>query len=471
MIVLIVDDNLDFCTTLADIVQSFGYETHTIQDPEETLSFLEKQYRKVGVMLLDIEFGPDARLNGIDILEHCRRNYPVVPVVMVTGKGTIETAVKATKLGAINFIEKSILSKERLREVLSSAMDKLDIRTEAKEIQKFLEVHGIIGKSKPMIELGDSIIRFGRTDLNVLISGETGTGKKLVAKAMHSVSRRSKYPLVTVDIPNIPRELFQSELFGHNKGSFSGATDTRKGLFQQAHKGTLFLDEIGDLTYDLQSSLFIPIEEKLIRKIGSTETEELDVRFMSATDKDLLFAMKELKFREQLYHRLRECEIQIPPLKERRDDIPDIVEHYLLKHNFEFDDSKSFSPSAISYLQERDWNGNVRELGSVVRVALQTATSDHIEVTDLNRIISTAPSYTFSEEHAEAIISSSRTLKEDLAEVDRKKIESTLERCEGNVSKAAALLGISRETLHNKVRRYGINTQLFRVRKTRLRGE
>ncbi len=469
MNVLIADDNHDFCSTLADIVQSFGYETHTIQDPEEALLFLEKYHRKFGVILLDIEFGPEAKLNGIDVLEQCRRRYPAIPVVMITGKGTIETAVRATKLGAMNFIEKSILSKERIKGVISSAMERIEFHGEAKEIQKFLEVHGIIGKSKSMIELGDSIIRFGRTDLNVLISGETGTGKKLVAKAMHSASRRSKYPFVTVDIPNIPRELFQSELFGHNKGSFSGATDTKKGLFQQAHKGTLFLDEIGDLTLDLQSNLFIPIEEKLIRKVGSTETEELDVRFISATDKDLLFAMKESKFREQLYHRLRECEIHIPPLRERREDVPEIVDHYLLKHNTEYADSRYFSPSAIEFLQEKDWGGNVRELSSVIRVTLQTASSEQIEVADLHKIISSGPSEQMIDDHGDMLISSSRTLKEDIAEVDRKKIEQTLERCEGNVSKAAALLGISRETLHNKVRRYGINTQLFRVRKSRIR--
>lgn len=467
MNVLIADDNFDFCSTLADIVQSYGYETHTIQDPEETLSFLEKYNRKFGLILLDIEFGPEARLNGIDVLEQCRRTYPAIPVVMITGKGSIEIAVRATKLGAMNFIEKTNLNKDKIKEVILSAMERTEFRGEAKEIQKFLEIHGIIGKSKSMIELGDSIIRFGRTDLNVLISGETGTGKKLVAKAMHSASRRSKYPFVTVDIPNIPRELFQSELFGHNKGSFSGATDTKKGLFQQAHKGTLFLDEIGDLTLDLQSSLFIPIEEKLIRKVGSTETEELDVRFISATDKDLLFAMKESKFREQLYHRLRECEIHIPPLRERAEDIPEIVDYYLMKHNSEYSDSRYFSPSAIEFLQEKDWGGNVRELASVIRVTLQTASSEQIEVSDLHKIISSAPAGEMSDEHGEILISSSRTLKEDLAEVDRKKIESTLERCEGNVSKAAALLGISRETLHNKVRRYGINTQLFRVRKTR----
>ncbi|MFA6570088.1 MAG: sigma-54 dependent transcriptional regulator [Bacteroidota bacterium] len=466
MKILIVDDNVDFCSTLADIIGSFGYETHQLHDPEVTLSFLEKYHTRISTILLDIEFGPDAKLNGIDLLERFRRLYPSIPIIMISGKGTIEAAVKATKLGAINFVEKSIISKEKIKEIISAALERSGIEGEAKEIMNFLAMNGIIGRSKPMIELGDSIIRFGRTDLNVLISGETGTGKKLVAKALHSVSRRAKSPFITVDIPNIPRELFQSELFGYNKGSFTGAGDTRKGLFQHANKGTLFLDEIGDLSLELQSSLFIPIEEKLIRKVGSSENEDIDVRFISATDRDLIYAMKEARFREQLYHRLRECEIHIPPLNDRRSDIPDIVDYYTKSHNETYSEMKNFSPSSMEFLQEQDWPGNVRELASIVRLSLQTVTHDHVEIADLHRILSTTQS-SRPANTKENLISQDRTLKEDLAQVDKKKIEATLERCNGNVSKAAALLGISRETLHNKIRRYEINSQLYRVKKTK----
>lgn len=465
MLILIVDDNEDFCTTMADLVRSFGYEYHIINTPEETISFIEKNNKRISVVLLDIEFGPDAAMNGIDVLENTRRKFPALPVIMVTGKGTIDTAVRATKLGAINFIEKSILSKDKVKEIIASAVDLYNVKGDAREIQKFLESNGIIGKSKPMLELGDSVIRFGRTDLNVLISGETGTGKKLVAQAIHNASRRLKYPFIIVDIPNIPRELFQSELFGYNKGAFSGAIDTRKGLFHKANKGTLFLDEIGDLSQDLQASLFIPIEEKLIRRVGSTENEDIDVRFITATDKDLIFAMKEAKFREQLYHRLRECEIHIPPLRDRREDIPEIIEYYLIKHNKEFNDSKIMTPSAVDYLTNSEWRGNVRELASVIRVALQTSLSEEIEISDLHKILSISPTSPITDAQAEAMISANRTLKEDLADLDRKKIETTLQRTNGNVSKAAAVLAVSRETLHNKIRRYGINTQLFRVKK------
>ncbi len=464
MKVFIIDDNKDFCTTIADIVQSFGFDTDTMQNPNEAMSYLDRYNHSIGLILLDIEFGTGVDKNGLDVLEYCRRNFPAIPVVMISGKGSIETAVRATKLGAINFIEKSIISIDKIKEVLDSAMARLGAQGEAKEIQKFLELNGIFGRSNMLLDIGDSIIRFGRTDLNVMITGETGTGKKLIAKAIHSVSRRAKYPFVTVDIPNIPKELFQSELFGHNKGSFSGALDNKKGLFHQAHKGTLFLDEIGDMTLDLQANLFIPIEEKLVRRVGSIHTEDVDIRFISATDKDLLFAMKESKFREQLYHRLRECEIYIPPLRERNEDIPEIVDYYLSVHNREFDDAKFFSPSAVDFMQEQPWPGNVRELASAVRVSLQTSHKDEIEIADLHKIISNSGKTEAAIVTTDNLISAGRTLKEDLAQLDKKKIEATLERCHGNVSKSAAQLGISRETLHNKIRKYVIDVQTYRAK-------
>lgn len=463
MNVLIVDDNQDFTATLADLVKSFGFDTHTINSPETALDYLSKYNRKVSCLLLDIEFGPNESMNGIDILEHCRRHYPAIPVIMISGKGTIETAVKATKLGAVNFIEKSILSKDKLKDILKSVVDDLYNQSEAQQIFRFMRAQGLIGKSQQILELGDSIIRFGRTDLNILITGETGTGKKLVAQAIHTVSRRNRHQFVTVDIPNIPRELFQSELFGHIKGAFSGATDTKKGLFQQGNKGTIFLDEIGDLSLELQSNLFIPIEEKIVRKVGSTEQEDLDVRFISATDKDLMSAIRDSKFREQLYHRLRECGINIPPLRDRREDIPDIVDYYVEKHNTDFNENRFVSSSATQFLIEQDWRGNVRELSSVLRVALQTADSDQIEINDFHKImIGSATSNINPVTETIDAAAADRSLREDLAELDKKKIETMLERTQGNVSKAAALLSISRETLHNKIRKYEINAQIFR---------
>jgi DNA-binding NtrC family response regulator len=482
MKILIVDDNRDYCATIADVVQRQGWETETRYSPEAATAYLQTSARDVALMLLDIEFGSESTKTGIDMLETSIKQFPSVPVIMISGKGTIEVAVKATKLGALNFIDKSTLSNDRLVEVLSSAMQRVAADRNNDELRKHIEAQGIIGRSGVMMDVADKILRYGRTDLNVLITGETGTGKKLVANALHNVSKRGKYPFITVDIPNIPRDLFQSELFGHMKGAFSGAMETKRGLFHQAHRGTLFMDEIGDMPLELQANLLLPMEQKAVRRVGSVETEEVDIRFVSATDRDLVSGMQEGRFREQLYHRLRECEIYIPALRERREDIPLIVDYYVAKHNREMGDAKSMAPGTMDYLTAYAWPGNVRELASVMRVALQTSASDTLSVADLHRILTRGTSFApvvvggvashaapRPAEHAQqpsdaTVLSDDRSLKDDLAAVDKLKIEKTLERTSGNVSKSAAILGVSRETLHNKIRKYDIDVQTFRSR-------
>ena len=481
MKILIVDDNRDFCGTLADVVHEQGWDSEIQHSPEAALNVLETRPSDVGLMLLDIEFGSESKLTGLDVLAQSIRHFPSIPVIMISGKGTIDTAVKATKLGAINFIDKSTLTNERLVGVLHSAMERVSSDRDNEELRKVIENQGIIGRSAAMMDVADKVIRYGRTGLNVLITGETGTGKKLVAQAIHGVSRRSKHQFITVDIPNIPRDLFQSELFGHVKGAFSGAMENKRGLFHQAHKGSLFLDEIGDMPLPLQANLLLPLEQKAVRRVGSVETEEVDIRFISATDRDLVSAMGDGRFRDQLYHRLRECEIYIPSLRERADDIPHIVEHYLSRHNTEMADQKTIAPAAMDYLGDYPWPGNVRELASVLRVALQTLGSEQLEISDLDRILKRSPTApgsksvtvggegsspkikspsAASEESVD--LSSDRTLKDDLARVDQMKVEQTLEKTNGNVSKAAAVLGVSRETLHNKIRKYEIDVKSYR---------
>jgi DNA-binding NtrC family response regulator len=461
--ILLVDDNPDFSATLADIIGGLGWKTHACHSPEQAFAYLDHSHQHTSLMLLDIEF-TTSQMDGLEVLAHTARKYPSLPVIMISGKGTIENAVRATKLGAVNFIEKSNISAGRLQDVLSSTLERMAMQSEHHELQRIIEQQGIIGKSKAILAVADKIIRFGKTDLNVLVTGETGTGKKLVAQALHAVSKRGKYPFVTVDIPNIPRELFQSELFGHIRGSFSGALDNKKGLFHQANRGTLFLDEIGDLPLELQANLLLPIETRIIRRVGSVEPENVDLRFVSATDRDLVGAMREGKFREQLYHRLRECEIVIPPLRERREDIPNIIDWYLQKHNAEQEDSKIFSPAAVEYLQNHEWKGNVRELLSLLRLVLQTVSAPSIELADIHTVI-VPPQQPSAKSNSGAFeISTESSLRDDIARADQMKIVATLHRCNGNVSKAAAQLGISRETLHNKIRRYGINTNEFRAR-------
>lgn len=462
--ILIADDNIEFAATLAGIVNHFGYKTILAHSPDSALNVLNEHRSEIAVALLDIDFGPDTDLNGLDILETMRKKYPDIPVVMITGEGTIEIAVSATKLGAMNFIEKGVVNKKKIKEVLDSTMERIGPKGESEEIMNFLKSEGIIAVSKRMMEIGDSIIRYARTDLNVLITGATGTGKKLVANAIHNASRRKRHPFVTVDIPNIPHDLFQSELFGHVKGAFSGAVETKKGLFRQADNGTVFLDEIAEMTSDLQSSLFIPIEEKVVRKVGSVRSEPVNIRFISATDKDLITAMKQGKFREQLYHRLRECEIRLPSLEERKEDIPHIVDFYLKKHNNEYNEQKFFAPAALDFVTEQKWHGNVRELNSILKVALQTSLKDRIEAKDISKILENSPSANRPPAETE-LLSSAGTLKADLAKVDKIKIEESLERCKGNVTKTAGLLGVSRETLHNRIKKYDIDVNQYRKRR------
>jgi DNA-binding NtrC family response regulator len=467
MKILIVDDNRDFSATIADVVRTQGWTPEVFNSPEQALSYLSKNSGEIALMLLDIEFGSESSMTGIDVLGRSIKEFPSIPIIMISGKGTIEMAVQATKLGAINFIDKSALSNDRLIEVLSSAMDRIRATASDEDRRRIMESHGIVGTSRAMMEVADLILRYGRTDLNILILGETGTGKKLVAQALHAVSRRSRHPFVTVDIPNIPRELFQSELFGHTRGSFSGAMENKRGLFHQANKGTLFMDEIGDMPLDLQANLLLPMEQRGVRRLGSVEVEPVDIRFVSATDRDLLTAMAEGRFREQLYHRLRECEIFIPPLRERTDDIPAIVEFYITKHNKELGDSKSVSPGAIEYLREYSWPGNIRELANYLRVALQTMSTDELEVADLHRIMGratlpTRPTAIAAQSAAQPAAATSSSSPESPASDDRSTIEQALTRTAGNVTKAASHLGMSRETLHNRIKKLGIDVTAYR---------
>ncbi|HRP02294.1 MAG TPA: sigma-54 dependent transcriptional regulator [Candidatus Kapabacteria bacterium] len=461
MKILIADDNIEFSGTMSDLVESFGYKTAITNTPSSAIDYYFKNNNQLMAVFLDIEFGANEELDGLDLLEKFRKFNPTIPTVMISGKGTIESAVRATKLGAANFIEKSLITKDRVQGLLESLFGN-NHNEQNETLIKFLNSNGIIGKSKAILDMGDAVVRYGRTDLNILITGETGTGKKLVAKAIHAISRRAKSSFITVDIPNITKELFQSELFGHIKGSFTGATETKKGLFHEANKGTLFLDEIGELPVELQSNLFLPLEEKYIRKVGSTQQEDIDIRFVSATDKNLINSIKDGRFREQLYHRLRECEIELPSLEKRKEDIPEIVEYYLQKHNIDYSDNKLFSPSSIEFLTEQSWPGNVRELSSTIKRVCQTTQKEQIETNDIIKNLGPRKEFSIS---IQGSYSEGLTLKEDAEKHNKFKIEETLKTCNGNVSKSAALLGVSRETLHNKIKKYDIDTQQYRVKR------
>ncbi len=475
MKILIVDDNREFCATIGGIIAREGWKYHALHNPAEALEYLRTEHGSVGLMLLDVDFNHPT-LSGIEVLGESRKLYPQIPVVMISGTGSFGTAVQATKIGAENFIPKSDISREKLKEVIYTAMERVNRSSANEEVMRFMQENGLIGKSRVMLDVAENILKYGRTELTVLVTGDTGTGKKIVARALHATSRRAKGSFVTVDIPNIPQTLFQSELFGHTKGAFSGAGEEKIGLFQQATAGTLFLDEIGDLPQELQASLLLPIDNKIVKRLGSVKEEPVNVRIISATDRNLPEAIREKKFRDQLYHRLRECEIALPPLNERREDIPLIVEHYIRQHNETMGEQKFFAPSATEYLQELAWEGNVRQLESMLRRVLQTASMDTIQVEDIVKgepavrtSVSSAPANTSLSASAAAPLqapsltpANGLTMREYEDELRKQKVVATLNECNGNVSKAAARLEVSRETLHTWMRKYKLESSQFK---------
>lgn len=466
MKILIVDDNREYCLTIGSIIQAQGWQYHALYNPTEALEYLVTQHSSVALILLDIDFNHPT-LTGIDVLGVAKKQYPQIPIVMISGTGSINTAVQATKMGAENFIPKSDISTEKLKEVIYTAMERLNKSTANADILRFMEQTGLTGTSRVMVETIDQVIKYGHTELTVLVTGETGTGKKIVAKALHAASRRAKENFVTVDIPNIPNTLFQSELFGHTRGAFSGAGEDKIGLFQQAHNGTLFLDEIGDLSPELQASLLLPIGNKSIKRLGSVKEEAVNVRIISATDRNLPQAIQNKQFRDQLYHRLRECEIAIPPLRERREDIPLIVDFFVKQHNQSMGEQKFIAPTAVGYLQGLPWAGNVRQLESLLRGVLQTTSRDTIEVSDIIKsdpsLRATESSILSAQQPTQTILpTAALSMKEYEDEAKKQKVIATLTECKGNVSRAAARLEVSRETLHTWMRKYGLESSQFK---------
>jgi DNA-binding NtrC family response regulator len=457
MKLLIADDHEDYCASLSEWFAQQGWHSIVAHTTDEALSAVAQHAQSLDLVLLDIEFHGEQR-TGMEVLELIRRRYPHLPVVMISGKGTFESAVRATKLGAENFIDKATLSNERLLEVVHQAARSTSTNgSDAEACLSFLRAHGIIAQTPIMVELAQKILRIARSQLNVLITGETGTGKRLVAQAIHAASPRKNFPFITVDIPNIPRELFQSEMFGHVRGAFTGAAQDKRGFFHAANRGTLFLDEIGDLARDLQSSLLIPIEEKTFHRVGSNENETVDIRFISATDHDLAEAVRQGLFREQLYYRLRETEIIIPPLRERRDDIPLIAQHTLAKLNEGAFQQKVLTPAAINMLTAQQWPGNVRQLLSVVKESFMLA-GDNAYIEERHIASALQSGYRINSSIA---VDSLEAIK---ANAEKTAIEEALATTNGNVTKAAALLGVSRETVYNHCRRFNIDPHSYRQR-------
>lgn len=360
--ILIIDDEKAIRKTLTEILSFEGFKIDEAADGEEGLrKFREKKF---DLVICDIKM---PRLDGIEFLQKAGEINPDVPVIMISGHGNIETAVEAVKKGAFDYISKPP-DLNRLLITIRNALDKGNLVTETKVLKrKVNRVQEMIGDSAPMQKIRETIDKVAPTDARILITGENGSGKELVARWVHEKSNRSQGPLVEVNCAAIPSELIESELFGHEKGSFTSAVKQRIGKFESAHGGTLFLDEIGDMSASAQAKVLRALQEGKITRVGGDKDIAVDVRVIAATNKDLLKEVEAKNFRLDLYHRLGVILIHVPSLNERRDDIPLLVDHFLKEICAEYGiPVKSTDPEALELLRDYDWTGNIRELRNVV---------------------------------------------------------------------------------------------------------
>ena len=380
--ILIIDDEKAIRKTLGEILSYEGYKIDEAGDGEEGLKrFKEKSY---DVVLCDIKM---PKIDGIEFLDKASEVNPDIPIIMISGHGTIETAVEAVKKGAYDYVSKPP-DLNRLLITIRNAMDKTDLVTETKVLRrKVIKVEEMIGESAPILKIRETIDKVAPTDARIMIMGENGVGKELVARWIHEKSSRNKGPLIEVNCAAIPGELIESELFGHEKGSFTSAVKQRIGKFEQAHGGTLFLDEIGDMSLNAQAKVLRALQEGKITRVGGDKDITVDVRVIAATNKDLLQEVDEKQFRLDLYHRLSVIIIHVPSLNDRKDDIPLLVEKFLTDICADYGIApKDIDDDALKALQENNWTGNIRELRNVVE-RLVILSGKNITTEDINSYV------------------------------------------------------------------------------------
>ncbi|MFO7784608.1 MAG: sigma-54-dependent transcriptional regulator [Thermodesulfobacteriota bacterium] len=449
--ILVVDDEESIIRSLQGILTDEGFEVQNAFNGKAALERIEEEIPDL--VLLDI-WMPE--LDGIKTLVKIKETCPGLQVVMMSGHGTIETAVKATKLGAYDFIEKP-LSLEKVLLTINNALEHNRLEEEINLLREREKGRNrITGDSEAIRDLKEQIRIVAPTNAWVLISGENGTGKELVAHTIHRLSKRSHKPMVEVNCAAIPEELIESELFGHEKGAFTGAGAMKRGKFDLAHEATLFLDEIGDMSLKAQSKTLRILQERKFERVGGSRTIHVDVRVIAATNKDLEAEIERASFREDLYFRLNVIPIRVPPLRERAEDIPELIEEFTGEFSFDTNQpSKRFSEDAIHLLMRYHWPGNVRELKNLVeRLVIMTA-SDEIRAVDI------PPPFNRAEgEPGDMGVSpvDFDTYREARAQFEKAFIARKLREYNGNVSQTAEAIGLERSNLHKKIKAYGLET-------------
>lgn len=444
--ILIVDDEPGIRATLTGVLEDEGFAVETAASGEACLKLVKGQ--SFACILLDIWLGKG--IDGLETLKRLRDEGNDSVVVMISGHGNIETAVRSTKLGAFDFIEKP-LSLERTVLTVKNAVRQRELERANEQFQKELaEEYVMVGESVAMRALRKQIAVVAPSDGRVLISGESGTGKELVARAIHAQSKRKAAPFVEINSAAIPEELVESELFGHAKGAFSGSTSAKKGKFAIADGATLFLDEIGDMSPRVQAKMLRVLEEQRFEPVGSNTAIKVDVRVISATNKPLDALIDNGNFRHDLFYRLNVIPFQVPPLRERSEDVPQLIEHFNLRFSANYAKKpKSFSKDAIDALRDHVWLGNVRELKNTIERIVITHSGQNVNADDLPKLGSTGerPASTFR----------FPTFREATDAYQREFILHKLAEFDGNVSKAAEDMGVDRSHLYRRMRNLGID--------------
>lgn len=439
--ILIIDDDPYIVNLLENYLKRDGYQVFISFKGKPALKILRKE--RIDVVLCDIRL-PD--INGTELLQHIRQLAPDVSVVMMTAYAEIRAAVDSIKSGAFDYVTKPVYPEE-ISDIISRAIQK---KTSFKPAS---DPAFITGESIKMLEVIDQAELVAPTDMSVLIQGETGSGKEYIARLIHNNSKRKNKKFVAIDCGAIPRELAASELFGHIKGSFTGAISDKSGYFEQANGGTIFLDEIGNLTYETQVKLLRAIQQKVITRVGDSKTIDVDVRIISATNRDLLKALGDGHFREDLYHRINEFKIELPPLRERGEDIMIFARHFLDEANRDLQKNvRGFDRDVVHAFNNYSWYGNLREMRNVVKRSVLVARKGYIELKSLPAEFRTHTKHAkmnFSDDAA-------LDLKNAAEEAERQVVEKALKEANYNKSEAAKLLNIDRKTLYNKLSRFGI---------------
>ncbi|HXG63855.1 MAG TPA: sigma-54 dependent transcriptional regulator [Blastocatellia bacterium] len=445
--ILIVEDDAGLRDTLAQFLARLGYRVTIAHDGREALARLDED--APDIVLSDIRM---PEMDGLALLAEVKARYPETLVLLMTAFSSIDSAIEAVRRGAEDYLSKPLqlgdlqMRIERALERRATRSRLSQLETQVRDRYRFDQ---IVGRSPAMQRIFQTIERVAPTNATVLISGRTGTGKELVARAIHYNSPRASKPLVDINCGALPEQLVESELFGHQKGAFTGATETKKGLFETAHGGTLFLDEVQALRPDLQAKLLRALQERVIRRVGGRENIEVDVRVIAATNQDIAEAVRKGEFREDLYYRLNVVQVCLPELRERREDIPLLIEHFLKRYaEASHQEPRHFSNEAMRLLLAYDWPGNVRELQNAVEYALAIGTGPVLTPADLPpHIVGRAGGA-----GASGAVGEGRTLDE----VERRHILRILEETGGNHARAAQILGIDRRTLYRKLERYGV---------------